>query len=164
MTRRPDEEVSSSLGIGSRVIYQHPLAYLLGLIAMIYARVLLELLIVFFRIHENVHEINQRVGGTSSGPVAPPPPPTEPEPGAAPADAAEISASASAPPMETKREPAETMHASEPTPEVAAARSASPPEPGAVSRPVARFCENCGAERSPGKRFCLSCGEPLDSQ
>lgn len=31
MSRRPDEEASASPGIGSRLIYQHPLAYLLGL-------------------------------------------------------------------------------------------------------------------------------------
>src|SRR5688572_15012642 len=31
VTRRLDEEASASPGIGGRVIYQHPLAYLLGL-------------------------------------------------------------------------------------------------------------------------------------
>lgn len=53
---------------------------LLFVITMIYARVGLELLMVIFRIHENVEEINQRAGGASSTPVATVPPPTEPAP------------------------------------------------------------------------------------
>ena len=34
-------------------------------------------------------------------------------------------------------------------------------EPAVVAPLVARFCENCGTERSPGKRFCTGCGEAL---
>jgi len=72
---------SSTLGI---------LALLIGgpiffVITMIYARVGLELLMVIFRIHENVQEINQRAGGASSTPVVTVPPSTEPGPAVAPA-------------------------------------------------------------------------------
>lgn len=35
------------------------------------------------------------------------------------------------------------------------ATAAETPEP---STAVARYCENCGAERSPGGRFCRNCG------
>lgn len=150
-------KASSTLGI---------LALLIGgpiffLIAMIYARVGLELLIVLFRIHENVHEINQRAGGASGTPVAPAPPPTEPGP--AHADVSEIAVPPAGSPPETGLEPAVAATAAEPTSEAApVAVSSSAPEPAATPPPVARFCDNCGAERSPGKGFCTGCGEPLD--
>jgi len=55
---------------------------LLFLIAMIYARVGLELLMVIFRIHEDVRELNQRAGGVGSASVAVDPAPVAPpEPG-----------------------------------------------------------------------------------
>jgi hypothetical protein len=154
-------KASSTLGI---------LALLIGgpiffLIAMIYARVGLELLIVIFRIHENVHEINQRAGGASGTPVAPVPPPTPPptEPGPAHADAAENAVPPAGSPPEAGLGPAVTATATEPTSDAAPVTvSSSAPEPAATPPPVARFCDNCGAERSPGKRFCTGCGEPLD--
>jgi hypothetical protein len=120
-------KLSSTLGI---------LALLIGgpiffVITMIYVRVVLELLMVIFRIHEDVQEINQRAGGAKGTRVAFAPPPPEP--------------------------------AAEPTSDAApVAVSSSAPEPAAAPPLVARFCENCGAERSPGKRFCPSCGGPLD--
>ena len=56
-------------------------------IAMIYARVGLELLIAFFRIHSDVQEINTRLDGGAGETAAEPAPPA-PEPGpAAPATA-----------------------------------------------------------------------------
>jgi hypothetical protein len=58
------------------------------LFAMIYARVGLELLMVIFRIHEDVRELNQRAGGVGSAsvPVDPAPVvPPEPGPSVAPA-------------------------------------------------------------------------------
>jgi Domain of unknown function (DUF4282) len=125
---------SSTLGILALVI-GGPIFFL---ITMIYTRVVLELLIVIFRIHENVQEINQRAGGTSGTPVVSTPPPTEPGPAAA--DAVE-STSGAAP----------------------AAMSSSTPELASVPPPAAaQFCAACGAERSPGKRFCSVCGGPLD--
>jgi hypothetical protein len=107
-------------------------------LAMIYARVVLELVIVFFRIHSDVADINHRGGGTLRLPVTPVPAPSEPDPGPARAD-----------------EPA--------LPEAATAVTATAiAEPSREPPSAARFCENCGAERSPGRRFCTGCGEPLD--
>jgi uncharacterized membrane protein len=48
-------------------------------ITMIYTRVVLELLIVIFRISENVREINERGGGSSRVAVTPMPPEPTPE-------------------------------------------------------------------------------------
>lgn len=109
----------SSTGLGI-------LALLIGgpiffVITMIYVRVGLELLIVFFRIHGDVEEINRRGGGASGTPVAPSPTPAEPIP--APAGAG---------------------------------------GPVSTTAPEARYCENCGAERTPGKRFCNVCGGALE--
>jgi hypothetical protein len=66
-------------------------APLFFVLAMIYVRVFLELLIVIFRIHEDVRAINERGGGGDSALAATPPgaflPPSaipEPEPGPAP--------------------------------------------------------------------------------
>jgi hypothetical protein len=99
---------STGLGIIALVI-GGPIFFV---IAMIYVRVGLELIMVFFRIHGDVDEINQRAGGTAGTPVTPVPLPPAPEPAAA-----------------------------TPAPE-----------------PVARYCENCGAERRPGQGFCTACG------
>jgi hypothetical protein len=108
-------------------------------LAMIYWRVVLELVIVFFRIHEDVADINHRGGGTLRLPVMPVPVPPEPGPGPAKAD-----------------EPALREAAT------AVTVTATTPEPVPEPPPTARFCENCGAERSPGTRFCTGCGEPLE--
>jgi hypothetical protein len=53
--------------------------------------------------------------------------------------------------------------AAEPAPAAAPADvSPSSPEPAPSAPPTeARFCDNCGTERSPGKRFCTGCGEAL---
>jgi hypothetical protein len=116
-------KLSSTLGI---------LALLIGgpiffVITMIYVRVVLELLMVIFRIHEDVQEINQRAGGAKGTPVAfaPPPPGPEAEPTS---DAAPVAVSSSAP------EPA-----------------AAPPlvarfceNCGAERSPGKRFCPSCG--------------------
>ena len=75
-------KASSALGI---------LALLIGgpiyfVMTMIYARVGLEVLMVIFRIHEDVRDINQRAGGAGNTSAAvPAPPPTEPGPAVAPA-------------------------------------------------------------------------------
>jgi hypothetical protein len=58
---------STGAGILTLVI----LAPIFFVIAMIYVRVGLELLIVFFRIHGDVEEINRRGGGGSNGQPAP---------------------------------------------------------------------------------------------
>jgi len=54
-----------------------PLVFIIG---MIYARVILELLIVIFRIHEDVRDINVRGGGGASADVPLPLLPADPEP------------------------------------------------------------------------------------
>jgi|KBSMisStaDraftv2_1062788.scaffolds.fasta_scaffold352983_2 hypothetical protein len=105
-----------------------PLAFVIG---MIYMRVILELLIVVFRIHEDVREINVRGGGTmtpdvpllAAEPAGPAPTPVEPPP---------------APPA---------APANEPTDEALA--------------PTKLFCKNCGAEIAAGNSFCTSCGTPV---
>ncbi len=119
---------SGGAGILTLVI----VAPLFFLISMIYARVLLELVIVFFRINGNVQELRD---GRSGGPVQPVPTPAPPT-----VDAAVVA-------------PAETA--------VTIEQGAEAP-PAAVSAPEpevsASFCENCGAERRPEARFCTSCG------
>jgi hypothetical protein len=129
--------VSSTVGI---------LALLIGgpiffVITMIYIRVGLELIMVFFRIHGDVAEINRRGGGDANGnPVVPIPAPAPVAP--SPAPVGPVAATFSAAP---------------------AVMSSSAPEPASEPpTPAGRFCDNCGAARSPGKRFCTSCGEPLD--
>jgi Domain of unknown function (DUF4282) len=107
-------------------------------ITMIYVRVGLELLMVIFRIHENVEGINQRAGGASSTPVLSKPASAEPGPAPAAADVAEPTSQA-----------------------VPAAISSPAPGPASVPPPAAQFCGICGAEGSPGKRFCSVCGGPL---
>jgi hypothetical protein len=52
-----------------------------------------------------------------------------------------------------------TAIAAEPSSEAEpAAVSSSEPESASAPLSQARFCENCGAERSPEARFCTSCG------
>src|SRR5262245_1981738 len=71
-----------------------PLVFVIG---MIYVRVILELLIVIFRIHEDVRQLNVR-GGGSAGPDVPLPlPVTEPEP-----EPAAVAEPVEAPPASTK--------------------------------------------------------------
>lgn len=127
-------KASAALGILALVI-GGPIFFV---ITMIYVRVGLELIMAFFHIHGDVEEINRRGGGTGDSRMAF----AAPGPGPAPV-------------------PAGTT---EPTSEGAPAdASSSSPEPAAVAPPTeARFCDNCGTERTPGKRFCTSCGEPLD--
>jgi hypothetical protein len=119
------------------------------LISMIYARVFLELVIVFFRINGNVQEIRD---GRSGGAMQPAPIPDTP-PGDAP-----VVAPAGSPP-ETGQQPAATVTAVEPNPEAAPAAGSSSASEPASAPPPARFCENCGAERRPGGGFCTSCGQ-----
>lgn len=99
-------------------------------IMMIWVRVGVEAIIAFFRIQEDVAEINQRAGGAEATSVAsvPSSPATGPDP------------------------------ISQPAP---VAISSPAPDPASSPGPVARFCENCGAERSPGKSFCIACGASL---
>jgi uncharacterized membrane protein len=104
-------------------------------ISMIYVRVALELLIVFFRIHGDVDEINRRGRGDSNGaPTAPVFQAATPVPAlvgpSEPVGAAPVTVSTSAPVVE---------------------------EP-----PATRFCANCGAEQSGDKRFCTACGRTLE--
>jgi hypothetical protein len=122
------------------------LALLIGgpiffVITMVYIRVGLELIMVFFRIHGDVAEINRRGGGGANGnPVVPIPVPAPVAP--SPAPAGPVAATVSTAP---------------------AVISSSAPEPASEPpTPAGRFCDNCGAARSPGKRFCTACGEPLD--
>jgi Domain of unknown function (DUF4282) len=103
-------------------------------ISMIYVRVGLELLIVLFRIHGDVAEINLRGGGSRG---------TNGDGGGA-----------SMPMPATVAAPAPVGVAAEP-----AAAPAPAPEPApSPATEESRFCEGCGAERTPGKKFCLSCG------
>lgn len=133
--------VSSSAGVGMLLV-GGPVFFL---ISMIWARVFLELVIVFFRINGNVQEIrDERIGDAPQ----PAPIPEKPLPVAAPVIAPV------APAEETGPEGAATTTTVERDPEPAATAS-SPPE----SEPApTRYCENCGAERSPDSRFCTSCG------
>jgi hypothetical protein len=131
------------------------------LLSMIYARVFLELVIVFFRINGNVKEIRDDLIGGALQPAPIPETPIVVAPVIAPV----------ASPAATEQEPAVTATAVEQDSEVAPATSSSPaPESEPDAAPAApsasapepaskRFCENCGAERSPGGTFCTSCGQ-----
>ena len=79
-------------------------------------------------------------------------------PDSKPADEIEIAAAAAPSRLEVTPEPAVVATTGEPAAESELAATASPPEPAADGSPVARFCENCGAERRSGARFCSSCG------
>jgi Domain of unknown function (DUF4282)/zinc-ribbon domain len=91
-------------------------------LTMIYVRVLLELLIVFFRIHGDVNEINRRGAGETGTAVEALPTPPPPEP--APASAG----------------PALVEAPTTPAPEARFCASC-----GAEQSPGKRFCTNCGA-------------------
>jgi hypothetical protein len=135
-------KASSGLGIVTLLIFG-PIFFVLG---MIYARVFLELLIVFFRIHGDVHEINQRGGGGN---------------GSSPAFAAPPAAPA-VPPVAAPREPVVTAASSAPSSDATPAfLSSTSPATAAVAPADTRFCANCGAEHGPGKGFCTGCGAPL---
>jgi zinc ribbon protein/uncharacterized protein DUF4282/uncharacterized protein DUF2510 len=72
---------------------------------------------------------------------------------------AEIATPSAESPPRTSEEPTGIPTAVEPSAEVGPAASAGSPAPESGSpSPPARFCENCGAERSPGARFCTNCG------
>jgi hypothetical protein len=102
-------------------------------ISMIYVRVALELLIVFFRIHDDVGEINRRGGGGSNGGrPAPILPSTAPVPAAV-----------------------------GPTEPAAVTSTPAPVAEELPELPAARFCASCGAEQPAGKRFCTVCGAAL---
>ena len=111
----------------STLVIAGPLFFLLS---MIYARVFLELVIVFFRINGNVQELRD---GRSGGPVQPMPSPAPPT-----VDAAVVA------PGETAIAPAETAFALEQDVE-------APPTPASAPEPEvsARFCGSRGAERRP---------------
>jgi uncharacterized protein DUF4282/zinc ribbon protein len=50
----------------------------------------------------------------------------------------------------------------DPSTEAAPVAMSSPaPEPASSQLPAARYCENCGTQRSPGKSFCIGCGASL---
>jgi hypothetical protein len=132
-------KASSGLGIVTLLIFG-PIFFVLG---MIYARVFLELLIVFFRIHGDVHEINRRGRGAD---------------GPSPA----FAAPPAVPPVAAPREPVFTAAASAPSSDATPAfLSSTSPATAAVASADARFCANCGAEHGPGKGFCTGCGAPL---
>jgi hypothetical protein len=116
-------KASSALGIVALVI-GGPIFFV---ITMIYVRVGLELLIVIFRIHENVHEINQRAGHAVGNLAASPPPAAEPAAEATP-EAAPVAVSSSAP------EPAPA-----PPPVVRFCKNC-----GAERSPGKGFCTACG--------------------
>jgi hypothetical protein len=128
--------LSSAFGFISLLV----LGPIFFVITMIYVRVGTEVIIAFFRIHEDVAEINQRVGGSEAAPVTP------------------VRSSA-----DTGLDPAVTgtATAAEPSSEAAPVVSSSAPEPAPVPQSAARFCESCGTERSPGKKFCIACGVSL---
>ena len=122
------------------------------IVSMLYARVILELVIVFFRINGNVQEIrDDRLG------VAPQPGPT---PGLPPVDAPVVVLAE--PPVQAEPEPVLTETPVAPDSGVADAASVDEAtrvaEP-ASEPPTTRYCENCGAERRPGGKFCTSCGQ-----
>lgn len=134
--------VSSTVG-GLMLIVGGPLFFLLS---MIYARVLLELVIVFFRINGNVKEIRDDLISD-----APQPAPILQKPLVV--DAPVIAPVASI--QETGPEPAATTTTVEQDPEPTPTASSSP----APEQASTRYCENCGAERTLGGRFCTSCGQ-----
>jgi hypothetical protein len=109
---------STGLGILMLVI----LGPIFFVITMIYVRVLLELLIVFFRIHGDVNEINRRGAGETGTAVEPLPTPPSPEPAPASAGPTLVEAPAT------------------PAPEARFCASC-----GAEQSPGKRFCTNWGA-------------------
>ena len=133
--------VSGGAG-GGMLLIGGPLFFLLS---MIYARVLLELVIAFFRINGNVQEIRDgRIGGAPQ-----PAPSLGPSPEDAPvvAPAESLPEIDDAPVVSASAEPETAIHVAELT---------AGPEAAPTST---RYCENCGAERRPEGRFCTSCGQ-----
>jgi hypothetical protein len=137
----------ASSGFGAvMLLVGGPLFFLLS---MIYARVILELIIVFFRINGNVQEIRDGHGGGVKQPAPAPEAPLMDAPAIVPA----------APAPETALGPAVIATPIEETPEVSSAASEPAPEVVAEApTSTVRYCENCGAERSPSARYCTSCG------
>ena len=106
-------------------------------IAMIYVRVGLEFLMVIFRIHEDVDDINRRGAGSVVTSASPPP--------------------------EITLAPAVTAPTAQRVAETAPVAVHSPaPEPAPEPPAPVRFCHNCGTERRPGKGFCTACGAAID--
>jgi Domain of unknown function (DUF4282) len=89
---------SSAFGILTLVVFG-PLFFVF---TMIYVRVVLELIMVIFRIHEDVDAINRRGGGETVA-VAPGPVPEQPTPDAAPTDVSATEDTPAAPTEETPR-------------------------------------------------------------
>ena len=118
------------------------------LVSMLYARVLLELVIAFFRINGNVQEIrDERIGGA---------PQPHSEPRAAPEDAPVVAPAESLP----DDRGCSGRHApSSREPEYRDPRRRADRRARGRSRRSTRYCENCGAERRPEGRFCTSCGQ-----
>jgi hypothetical protein len=118
------------------------------IVSMLYARVVLELVIVFFRINGNVQEIrDERIGGAPQlAPRLDPPP--DDAPVVAPAESL----------LESEAAPVVAAAAIEPSPEATIHFAELPAEPDAAAAST-RYCENCGAERRPEGRFCTSCGQ-----
>jgi hypothetical protein len=129
---------------GLGVIVLLIVAPLFFIISMIWARVWLELIMVFFRINANVQDIHDGHRGKVGQPAPTPETPSGAVPGGAPAGL----------PPETGQEPAAVDFLAEDDTE------AAPSAPGAPApgQAAVRYCENCGAERSPTARFCTSCG------
>jgi hypothetical protein len=73
-----------SNSVASGIIVLLIIAPLLSLLYLIYVRVLLELVLVIFRILETNTELVQLQRGAASGGSAPPPPPSSPPPPAPP--------------------------------------------------------------------------------
>ena len=151
--------VSSGAGLLMLVVVG-PLFFV---VSMIYARVVLELIIVFFRIHGNVQEIrDERIGGAPQ--PAPMPEPPAAAPVLSPATAsgenpdAPAVAATSAEPMPHAPAPADAPPADDSIPQVAGHVDAPHAPEQVPPSPSVRYCENCGAERRPGGRFCTSCG------
>jgi len=132
--------VSSLVGVVTLVVVC-PLFFLWS---MIWTRVLLELIMVLFRINSNVQDIHDGRSGSAAAPMPAPEAPSAGAPVLAPTESR----------AETRQEPAAPAATAEQVSE--AAPTASSP-PAAEPAPV-RYCENCGAERSPTARFCTNCG------
>lgn len=141
-------ETSETAGVLTLFLFG-PLFFL---VSMLYARVLLELVIVFFRINGNVQEIrDDRLG------VAPQAAPT---PALATMDAP--AAVLTEPPVQPEQDTVETETPAASGPDVTSAECVTGPPPATEPDPepptTTRYCENCGAERRPGGKFCTSCG------
>ena len=127
---------------GAMLLIGGPLFFLFS---MIYARVFLELVIVFFRINGNVQEIrDDRIGARRSR-LRPGRPGRRGGRRACRASGTDRCAVVRRP---ASRGAGDRDHVAE------LSRRA-----GGRRRPATRYCENCGAERRPEGRFCTSCGQ-----